>query len=547
MKLVTAAQMREIDQCAIKRFHIPGIVLMENAGLGTVLMMEHRLGPLGNQLILIFIGPGNNGGDGLVIARHLQQRAAIPFLIYLVEPHRLKGDSGANQVIVDQMGIEGVVCTSEAAIEALPDTIYQLEGQHGNVAALVDSMFGTGLDRAIEGRFGAAVSLINTLGAARSIPVVAVDTPSGLNSDDGTIFNTCVRASLTTTYGYLKIGQALPASRPYTGELQVVDIGLPAGVLSHVAVHAAAVDRHDCASFTDQLRRETGSHKGDFGHLLVIAGSAGKTGAAILAARGALRSGCGLISVCAPKRLNPIYEAALTEPMSIVLDSPDHLSITDLSTISEHLQGKDCVVLGPGIGQGEKTADLVVELYNSVSQPMIVDADALTILADHKHKLQQPPGPRILTPHPGEMARLLDLSSAQVQADRLAALRACFEQFKTPEAELIIVLKGSGTLITDGLTTWLNRTGNPAMAAGGMGDVLTGLIGSLICQQLSCPEAAVFGAYLHGFSGNRLQEKFGVGYGAADLADYLPLALKNCIGNRDENSTRSDDPDRHNR
>ncbi|MEJ2056356.1 MAG: NAD(P)H-hydrate dehydratase [Desulfofustis sp.] len=530
MILVNAQQMREIDQCAINHFHIPGIVLMENAGLGTVLMMERRLGSLRRQLIPIFIGPGNNGGDGLVIARHLQQRAAIPFLIYLIEPHRLKGDSGANQRIVEQTGIEAIVCTSETAVEELPDTILQLENRYGKVAVLVDSIFGTGLDRAIEGHFAAAVNLINVLAAARAIPVVAVDTPSGLNSDDGTQFNTCIRASLTATYGYVKTGQALPESTPFTGELEVIDIGLPAGVLNHVPVHTAAVDQPDCQSFTSQLRRDTGSHKGSFGHLLILAGSIGKTGAAILAAKGALRSGCGLISVCAPTHLNTIYETALTEPMSIVLESFDHLSINDLSRINEQLRGKDCVVMGPGIGEDEETAELVVELYSRVSQPMLIDADALNILAARKKRLPRPSGPRILTPHPGEMARLLDLDSAAVQADRFAALHACFEQFKTPEAELIIILKGSGTLITDGSTTWLNRTGNPAIASGGMGDVLTGVIGSLICQQLSCTAAAVFGTYLHGFSGDRLQKRMGVGFGAADLADDLPLTLKTLIG-----------------
>ncbi len=526
MILVNAKQMREIDRCAINRFHIPGIVLMENAGLGTVLMMERRLGCLRQQLIPIFIGPGNNGGDGLVIARHLHQRAAIPYLIYLIEPHRLKGDSAANQRIVEQIGIKSAVCITETALEGLPETVMQLENRYGKIAALVDSIFGTGLDRAIEGHFAAAVALINLLAGARTVPVVAVDTPSGLSSDDGAIFNTCIRASLTATYGYLKIGQALPGSRAYTGELQVIDIGLPEGVLNHVPVNTAAVDQHDCASYADQLRRDTDSHKGSFGHLLIIAGSAGKTGAAILAAKGALKSGCGLISVCAPKRLNTIYEAALTEPMSLVFESPDHLSINDMAMISAHLQGKDCVVLGPGIGQAEETSELVVELYNRASQPMIVDADALTILAERKNQIQQPSGPRILTPHPGEMGRLLDLSSTEVQADRFAALHACFEEFKTQEAELIIVLKGSGTLITDGSNTWLNRTGNAAMAAGGMGDVLTGLIGSLICQGLSCSSAAVFGTYLHGFSGDRLQKRMGVGFGAADLAENLPMALK---------------------
>lgn len=526
MILVNAAQMREIDQCAISRFHIPGIVLMENAGLGTVQLMERHLGSLNQKFIVIFVGPGNNGGDGLVMARHLLQKHALPLLVYLIDPQRLKDDSGINQKIVEQLGIEHAVCTSDSAVDGLPGLILRLENKYGPVAALVDSIFGTGLDRDIEGHFSAAVKLINTIGSVRKIPVVAVDTPSGLSSDNGTIYKTAVRATLTATFGYLKAGQALPESAPYTGELQLIDIGLPADVLNHVSVNTAAIDRSDCRSFTELLQRDCGFHKGNSGHLLIIAGSPGKTGAAILAARGALKSGCGLISVCAPARLNLIYEIALTEPMSIVLDSSDHLTIDDLPAIGDHLPGKGCVVLGPGIGLQEQTAELVVALYNSVNEPMVIDADALTILATHRKHLQQPPGPRIFTPHPGEMARLTGLSSAAVQADRFAALSKCYQQFKTSESELIIVLKGSGTLITDGSTTWLNRTGNPAMASGGMGDVLSGLIGSLVCQGLSSAGAASFGAYLHGLSGDHLEEETGTGFCAADLADNLNKTLQ---------------------
>jgi len=526
MRLVNGSQMREIDHCAINFFHIPGIVLMENAGLGTVQMMERHLGPLSKKLIPIFIGPGNNGGDGLVIARHLKQKEAIPYLIYLVEPHRLRGDSEINQKIVEQIGIDHIVCTGDAAVDSLPASILQLENSFGAVSVLVDSIFGTGLDRDIEGHFQAAVTLINRLSAVRNIPVVAVDTPSGLCSNDGSIFKTSVQAALTITFGYVKTGQALPESAPYIGELELIDIGLPSGVLDHVPVSTAAIEHHDCHSFTDLLKRDTDNHKGKFGHLLIIAGSPGKTGAAILAAKGASRSGCGLISVCAPVNLNKIYETTLLEPMSVVLDSADYLAIEDLPKIRTQLQNSDCVVLGPGIGQQQKTAELVVELYNSIPQPLIIDADGINILSTHRSRLKEPPGPRILTPHPGEMARLLGQSSAAVQADRLSALRSCFELFKTTEAELIILLKGSGTLITDGSTTWLNRTGNPAMASGGMGDVLSGLIGSLVCQGMECAAAASFGAFLHGYSGDRLQEKMGTGFSAADLADDLSEALQ---------------------
>ncbi len=530
MLLPNAEQMRRIDQCAIDRFHIPGIVLMENAGLGTVLLMERRVGPISGAFIPIFIGPGNNGGDGLVIGRHLHQRGCTPLLVYLVEPQRLKGDSGANQKIVESLDLPAIVCCSSAAVDRLRLDLQQMEAQHGPISALVDSIFGTGLDRAVEGHFSSAIALINEYGSSRNIPVIAVDTPSGLGSDDGVIFNSCVRATLTASFGYAKVGQVLPESERYTGALEIIDIGIPAEVASHINVNTATIDRSDCSYLGSLLRREPAGHKGNFGHLLIIAGSPGKTGAAILAAQGALKSGCGLISLCAPAHLNPVYETTLTEPMSLVLDSANLFSIDDLPAILSHLQGKNCLVIGPGIGLHRKTAELVIELYNTVSVPMVIDADGLTIMASRRDHLVPPPGPRILTPHPGEMARLTGRSNAAVQQDRFTALHDCYQEFRTSEAELIILLKGSGTLITDGTTTWINRSGNPGMASGGMGDVLSGLIGSLVCQGLSCCEASRFAAFVHGFSGDRLQESKGTGFTASALADDLSAALLTLTG-----------------
>lgn len=526
MLLPTAEQMRRIDQCAIDRFHIPGIVLMENAGLGTVLMMERRVGSLTGTFIPVFIGPGNNGGDGLVIGRHLHQRGCTPLLVYLIEPQCLEGDSATNRTIAEELGLPAIVCRSSETIEQLRLKMQQMEAKHGPMSALVDSIFGTGLDRDIEGHFSSAIALINQLGSSRNIPVIAVDTPSGLGSDDGMVFNSCVQATATAAFGYAKAGQVLPESERYTGALEIIDIGIPPEVETHVSIHTATIDRTDCRRFGSLLNREPGSHKGSFGHLLVIAGSPGKTGAAILAARGALKSGCGLISLCAPANLNSVYETALTEPMSVVLNSANLLSIDDLPVILSHLQGKSCIVVGPGIGQHLKTAELVIELYNTVSLPMVIDADGLTIMASHRERLQPPPGPRILTPHPGEMARLTGLETATVQNKRFDALLSCYQEFRTSEAELVILLKGSGTLVTDGTTTWINRSGNPAMAAGGMGDVLSGLIGSLVCQGLSCCEAARFAAFIHGFSGDRLQKNKGTGFTASELAGDLSAALQ---------------------
>lgn len=535
MLLPNAEQMRHIDRCAINEFKIPGIVLMENAGLGTVLYMERLLGELTGGLFPIFIGPGNNGGDGLVIARHLHQRKALPLLVFVVDPDRLTGDSATNLAIVEKLGLHSIICTDSLSLKEVNRTLERLAPITGGPVALIDSIFGTGLDRPIEGHFHAAVELLNSLSVSRNIPILAVDTPSGLCSDSGRILGCCVKARATATYGFAKIGQVQSDSGPLVGSLEVIDIGLPPEVLQRVQVRVAAIDHNDHPELRSLLQRPSNSHKGSFGHLLILGGSPGKTGAALLAARGALRSGCGLVSICAPSELNTIYETALPEAMSAVLESPSHISIKDKEAIVAELSDKTCAVVGPGIGQLTETAELVIELYRHLPIPMVLDADALNILARHKSDPPIPRGPRIFTPHPGEMARLLGSSTEKVQRDRRSALAACFKQFKTPDSELIIVLKGNMSLTTDGSSVWLNRTGNPAMATGGMGDVLGGLIGSLLCQGLGMLDAARFGVYLHGLCGDLLHERTGVGFSASELADQLSPILAEIMRGEDEN------------
>ena len=525
MILPNSEQMRQIDQCAINEFMIPGIVLMENAGLGTVQLMEQLLGSPARRLFPIFIGPGNNGGDGLVIARHLHQKNAVPLLVFLIEPEQLKGDSATNLAIVEQLGLETLICTSSSNVPQILAHIEYLSARYGPPCALVDSIFGTGLDRRVEGHFARAIEIINTLSSTRTIPVIAVDTPSGLSSDHGTVLGCCVKARTTATYGHAKVGQVLPESLPLVGDLQIIDIGIPAEVLERVRVNVAAVDQQALSGLNDLLKRPVSSHKGNYGHLFILGGSPGKTGAALLAAKGAIRSGCGLVSICAPSGLNGIYESALAEAMTAVVQSPDVLSIDDRDIILEYLADISCVVIGPGIGQQRETAELVQFLYEQLTVPMVVDADALNILARRKKDLGAPSGTRILTPHPGEMARLLDSTTTQVQADRRSALQSCYEEFKTPDSELVIVLKGSASLTTDGDMVWLNRTGNPAMAAGGMGDVLSGLVGSFICQGFEPVDASRYGVYLHGLCGDNLQTRTGAGFTASELADELPAVL----------------------
>ena len=527
MKLPNAEQMRRIDQCAINEFGIPGVVLMENAGLGTVLLMDRLYGPLNKKTVPILVGPGNNGGDGLVIARHLYQRGCTPILIYLIDPEQLQGDSAINFGIVKKLNLEAHICNTKKQINNVIQLLQHSELHFGPIRVIVDALFGTGLQRNLKDRFKLCVDLINHFSKARNIPIIAVDTPSGLDSNNGNILGTCIQADATATYGCAKIGQLMPDSSGFTGHLEVIDIGIPPEAVERGAIHVSGIDHNMCRELLSNLRRTPNSHKGTYGHLLLVAGSSGKSGAAILAGRGAILSGCGLVTLCAPAELNTIFETSLIEAMTLPLPhSKSVFSVDDSETIINQLDDKNCLVLGPGLGQDKVTADLIMDLYESVQIPIIIDADAINILAAHKDNLPVPSGPRILTPHPGEMARLLAISPSEVQADRLKASRLCYQQYRSSKAKLIVILKGAATLVADDEHQYVCPTGNSAMAAGGMGDVLSGLIGSLICQGLSPLSASCLGVYLHGFSGNRLLNKKGVGFSAADLADELPHARK---------------------
>jgi NAD(P)H-hydrate epimerase len=320
-----------------------------------------------------------------------------------------------------------------------------------------------------------------------------------------------------------------------TGKLHIIDIGIPPEVLQKAQIPTELITEDIAGNWLKQLKRENSSHKGTYGHLLIIAGSKGKTGAAILCAKGALRGGCGLVSLCVPYDLNSIFETNLVEAMTIPLPtSTSIINISDLAVVNRHLEGKNAVVLGPGLGTDKRTADFVLHLYQNLPQPMVVDADALNILAENKTKLKRPAGPRILTPHPGEMARLIDTSTTEIQNNRLQAARTAYSQFNHNSKEkIVIVLKGNGTIIaSDDGYAMINTSGNPGMSTGGMGDVLSGVIAAFICQGFSPLQAAGAGVFLHGRSGDSLFEKIGYGYTATELADNLPLILKHYLEDR---------------
>jgi len=527
MKLPSCQEMQALDSSAINDFKIPGIVLMENAGLGTVRMLERRCGPCTDTFAVIFIGPGNNGGDGLVIGRHLHQRGCQPIFFFLINPDRIKGDARVNLKIIQKLDFDCHLIDRQSLVETIPSLLQRWQNNHQSCYAIIDAIFGIGLKRPVESHFGAVINLINSKNFTGSSPVIAVDTPSGLDANTGKPLGSCVKADFTATYGLAKPGHFVHGGSPWTGELEVIDIGIPPEAVRQAAIKTELSTEKTFKQLTSGLLRKKNCHKGDHGHLLILAGSAGKTGAAVLAAKGGLRAGAGLISVLAPHNLNQIYEISLIEPMTIPLfASGDFFKIDDIDLIMEHLPGKEALVIGPGLGVNESTRELVLQLYHRAGCPLVLDADAINILALSLHRLDSPGGARIFTPHPGELGRVLNRSAAVIQENRFESAREGCRLFKNADHDIIMVLKGAGTVITTaGRNMIINTSGNPGMAAAGMGDVLSGVIGALICQGMSPLDASAAGVYLHGSAGDALYRHKGPGYTAGELADRIPLTL----------------------
>lgn len=512
MKIATAEQMLLCDRLTSAEYGVPSLELMENAGRGTVEAMNRHFGPLAERKVLIFVGPGNNGGDGLVIARLLLEQGAQPQVVSLVDLEKLQGDAARNLKRVKQLAMPLYTCLDEDELSWVERLVTESD-------LLVDALFGTGLRSKITGVFAAVIKCIN----ACNLPVVAVDIPSGLDSDTGIPQGVSVRARLTCTYGLPKFAQVEPPGKEYVGLLEVIDIGIPAEAVERIGVTVEWLDHGLVRSLIPE--RGLASHKGTFGHLFTLTGSLGKGGAAVLCGMGAVRSGAGLVTIAAPKMLNGVVQGALPEAMTEPLSfSQQYLSDTDYEQILAASHGKGAVAVGPGLGTAEETGQVVRKLYRELRQPMVVDADGLNLLAGDVAVLAA--GPRILTPHPGEMSRLSGLSILEIQGNR-RSLAADFAK----RHGVFLVLKGASTVVAapDGRLA-VNPTGNPGMAAGGMGDVLTGLIGGLLAQGVSPWEAACLGVYIHGLAADRIvRAGRPFGFLASELAAEIPAAFQEVL------------------
>ncbi len=507
MKVLTAEQMRAVDRQTIES-GIPGIVLMENAGQRVVEFLAETFAPLAEQRITVLCGKGNNGGDGMVVARqlHTRLRPRALYVVLAADPAELKGDALANYRMLEACG-----CPVERAIRP----------EMRNATIVVDALLGTGLKGAVTGPMLDWVREINA-----SFPlakVVAVDLPSGIPSDDADTEGEIVRADFTVTFTAPKAAQMLGPNCERMGSLRIAPIGSPPELYENDA--AIFLSLIEPGWFSPLMApRVAWSNKGSFGHVLVIAGSRGKTGAAAMSGIAALRAGAGLVTVASSASAISAVASYAPELMTEPLPETDTGAVAfDWERAAAVAQGMSVVAIGPGLGRGLGTRKLVTRVANEFEQPLVIDADGLNAIAGSDFHGRG--RVRVLTPHPGEMARLTGKTIAEIQKDRVG----CALAFATT-SEVTLVLKGHRTLIAfpDG-RVWINPTGTPALATGGTGDILCGMIAGFLAQFPQQTDLAVACAvYLHGLAGQLgaadLGEKSLI---ATDLLHFLPAAMHN--------------------
>jgi ADP-dependent NAD(P)H-hydrate dehydratase / NAD(P)H-hydrate epimerase len=517
MRVLNAAQMREADRRTIEEIGIPSVVLMENAGRQAVAAMEAMFADLADRRVAILCGRGNNGGDGFVVARTLAHRDVDVSVFLFGRVADVRGDARTNLEILGRLGL--------TVVEVADSQAWELHfSEVSDCTLIVDAIFGTGLNAPVAGLIESVIADVNASG----IPIVAIDIPSGLSADSHDPIGPSIDAALTVTLAAPKLPLVLPPAETRAGDIVIADIGIPAEVLE--AVEGPRIELLTRASMRELITpRVPDSHKGDYGRVLIVAGSRGKTGAAHLAAVGALRSGAGLVTVATPAgclgvvaSMGPEY---MTEPLDESINGLDPDNIERLLEIA-----RDVIAIGPGLGQAEATRVFVKQLVDRASAPLVIDADGLNAFADDPDRLTGREGRDvIITPHPGEMARLVGMSTHEVQQSRVEVAR----NFAVAHY-VYVVLKGHRTLIAapDG-RVFINPTGNPGMATGGTGDVLTGMIAAWLAQLLDAEAACRLGVYLHGMAGDLAEADEGeVAMTSADVAAHLGDAVMELTARR---------------
>ncbi len=529
IKVATAAEMQDIDRRTIERYGIAGIVLMERAGLAVADLVNNkyfnnpdRTVSAQTRKICVLCGPGNNGGDGFVVARILFCQGRDVDVYTLSDPKKLRGDALVNYQAARRFGLK---------IRTVRSFLREYSPGDGRGLLVIDAMLGTGLSRELGKPVPEVISLINALSCA----VVAVDIPTGVSSDTGQVLTSSVNAYYTVTFGLPKRGHLIYPGAGYCGKLQIQDIGFPPQLLGSGKLKVSLTVQDDIAAMLPD--RPQNAHKGTFGHVLLIAGSKGKTGAALMAARSCMRTGAGLVTIGIPGTLVNAFQSRVTEEMILPLSDTGSgtLSRDAAHRIIKFLDNKgDVLAIGPGLSCNEEIVGLMAEILQKTDVPVVIDADGLNALARNPDILKRRRSSIILTPHTGEMARLLRVMPAYsglserdlravIESDRITAALAFARKYK-----VVLVLKGAPSLIADpDGRVYINGSGNSGLASAGTGDVLTGVISSLAGQGMNSLDAAIAGVFLHGMAGDSIAgEKGSRSLIASDIIRVMPSVLK---------------------
>jgi len=521
IKVATAKEMQEIDRVTIEKSGIAGIVLMERAGLSVVSRIN-ELYP--DRKVMVLCGSGNNGGDGFVIARELYNQGE-DVEVYAVKPEKLKGDAKINYSAAKKFGVK---------IYSVDKFLTLNSKRLTQNSIIVDALLGTGLQNELRRPLSDVIDQVNDL----SCRVIAVDIPTGISSDSGQVMGCAVKADHTVTFGLPKRGHLLFPGADYAGQLFVEDIGFPARLLDSDRIRVSLVQKQDAVALLPQRARY--SHKGSYGHVLFVAGSRGKTGAALMAARACLKTGAGLVTIGVPESLVNAFQSRLTEEMILPLadNGSGAVSYNAADTILNFLRKRGSVLaIGPGLSVSNEITGLVRRLITETGVPMVVDADGLNAVAGKSGILKKSRAPLILTPHTGEMARLLNKGSGfgGQGSDEGVRLRDKIEQDRinmavsfAKKTKTYLVLKGAPTITAspDG-NAFINTSGNPGMATAGTGDVLTGMISAFLAQKMDPLEASVLGVYMHGLTGDAVaSEKGQHSLIASDIIRGIPSVFR---------------------
>lgn len=506
MYVVTNREMRELDQYTIETVGIPALVLMENAGREVASSAQAYFADQ-KKAWLVLAGKGNNGGDAIVAARHLAQWGHRVHIVYADEPGNLKGEAAVQRDIAQRLGI--------------PSSVYQSASVDWQAFdGIIDGLLGTGTKGSPREPYSSLIQQANASG----LPVIAIDIPSGVDADTGTVYDPCIHAAHTVTLAFIKRGIVQHPGIAAAGKISVAPIGIPEEAAEKHGVKTFLINERllkERMGVEWSRQRQANAHKGTYGHVLVAAGSRRMSGAGLLCAKAALRGGCGLVTWAVPDKL---VEPLIGHAPEVMLSGVPDAGLGDWSQTNPDLllalaDGKDAVAVGPGIGRFLNGEGWVRALWEGVAAPLVLDADAINSMADAEYeKWPRRQAVTVLTPHPGEMARLMKTSVQSVQKDRIGIA----EQFAVQHG-VTLVLKGAQTVVAtpDG-AAYINTTGNPGMSTGGTGDVLTGVIASLLAQGYDAAQAACLGVYLHGRAGDQTAARRGESsLLASDLLEHL--------------------------